>query len=212
MEIESRVIQSTLADGVEMRAFPGHFATNHSHVNFYVDLTDVKVHHKKAQQAAVGLAEYYSSTFIDTIICLEGTESIGAFMAAELSQSSVMVMNDDVDISIITPGVSTKKQFIFLDNMKSIIEGHSILLLLSWATTGKTVDRAMESVEYYGGHLMGICALFSIIPEVRGIPVHAAFTLEDIPDYISSPSSECGMCAQKRKLDAMINNMGYLKL
>lgn len=212
MDIESRVIASTNAGGVEMRVFPGHFATSHSHVNYYVDLTDIKVHHQKARQAAVELADYYNATFIDTIICLEGTEAIGTFMAAELAQFSVMEMNDDVDISIITPGVSTKRQFIFLDNMKSIIEGRSILLLLSWATTGKTVDRAMESIEYYGGHLAGICALFSIVPEMRGIPVHSAFTLEDIPDYVSSPSHECAMCKEKRKLDAMINNMGYLKL
>lgn len=212
MEIESKALLSTRADGVETRVFPGHFATNHSHVNYYVDLTDVKVQHKMAKLAASELASRYSSTFIDTIICLEGTEMIGAFMADALSQPSVMEMNDGVNICVITPGISTKHQFIFLDNTKKIIQGRSILLLVSWASTGKTIDRAIESLEYYGGHLAGISALFSVVEEIRGFPVHAAFTLEDLPNYQSYAAGSCVLCNEGKPLDAMINSLGYLKL
>ena len=61
---------------------------------------------------------YYYSTFIDTIICFEGTEVVGAFMAKTLSESNIVETNDGIDISVITPGISTKKEFIFLDNTK----------------------------------------------------------------------------------------------
>ena len=212
MEIVSRIIPSRLANGVEMRVFPGHYATNHSHVNYYVDLTDIKVRHKIARQTAEELAVTYSSTFIDTIICLEGTELVGGFMAAALAQSSVLELNDDVDISVITPTVSTKRQFIFLDNTKQIIENKSILLLVSWASTGRTIYRAIESLKYYGGHLAGISALFSVVDEIDGYPVHAAFTLEDLPDYRSYEHGTCEMCGQGEKLSAVINSQGYFKI
>ena len=32
---------------IELKAYPGHFATNHSHINYYLDITPIKCRHTK---------------------------------------------------------------------------------------------------------------------------------------------------------------------
>ena len=34
---------------IELKAIPGHFATNHSHINYYLDMTPIKYRHTEAQ-------------------------------------------------------------------------------------------------------------------------------------------------------------------
>ena len=62
-----------------LRVARGHFATSHSHINYYIDLTMTKHRLSEAREAAIELASRFkSSTVIDTILCLDGTEVIGA--------------------------------------------------------------------------------------------------------------------------------------
>ena len=35
---------------IELKAYPGHFATNHSHINYYLDITPIKCRHTEAQR------------------------------------------------------------------------------------------------------------------------------------------------------------------
>ena len=56
METRMREIHARNASKVKIGVIPGHFATNHSHVNYYVDMTSIKSHHLMAKLAAAELA------------------------------------------------------------------------------------------------------------------------------------------------------------
>ena len=48
---------------VALHAIPGHFATSHSHINFYIDMTSLKTRANEAQEVAKSLAgDYVNST------------------------------------------------------------------------------------------------------------------------------------------------------
>ena len=69
---------------IPLRVARGHFATSHSHLNYYIDFTMTKHRLSEAREAAAELcSKFKSSTIIDTILCLDGTEVIGACMASE---------------------------------------------------------------------------------------------------------------------------------
>ena len=44
---------------VALHAIPGHFATSHSHINFYIDMTSLKTRANEAQEVAKSLAGDY---------------------------------------------------------------------------------------------------------------------------------------------------------
>ena len=72
---------------VPLKIRPGHFATNHAHINYYIDVTTLKARTKEAEEVAQALVGMYLyDTVIDTIVCMEGTEVIGAFLAEELAK------------------------------------------------------------------------------------------------------------------------------
>ena len=73
------VIKSENNNKIQIKVTAGHFATNHSHVNYFIDLTDVKTQYRMAREAGRELAKIYTDrNQIDTIICLEGTEMVGS--------------------------------------------------------------------------------------------------------------------------------------
>ena len=73
MENRTQEITYSKNPKIKIGIIPGHFATNHSHVNYYVDLNKIKRRYKNAKETAQVLAGIYDSTPIDTIVCLEGT-------------------------------------------------------------------------------------------------------------------------------------------
>ncbi|HBT65476.1 MAG TPA: orotate phosphoribosyltransferase [Ruminococcaceae bacterium] len=213
MENRLQEIRSRSNRNVKIGLIPGHFATNHSHVNYYIDLTSIKSRHKMAKAVAEELAnKYLTSTPIDTIICLEGTEMIGAFLADFLAQSGSMIMNSGNDIVVLTPELNVNNQMIFRDNTQKMVWGKNILLLISSVSTGKTISRSIDCLRYYSGKLVGISAVFSAIRESNGLSVNAIFTEEDIPHYHTMPSMECSMCKNKQKIDAIVNSYGYSRI
>lgn len=176
-------------------------------------MTRIKSFHRMAKSAAAELAKpYLTTTPIDTIICLEGTEMIGAFLANELAQPGTCILNGGNDISVITPETNANNQMIFRDNTQKMVWGKNILLLLSSVSTGKTINRSLECLRYYSGRLVGIAAIFSAIGESNGIPVNAIFTKEDLPHYETSLSTECALCKSGQKIDAIVNSYGYSKI
>ena len=212
MENRTKEIKAKVDGKIKIKVVQGHFATNHSHINYYVDLTDVKVQHTMAKRAAAELARKYQTTSIDTIICLEGTEMLGAFLADELSQPGHMSMNGSVSINVLTPELNSNNQMIFRDNTQKMIEGQSVLLLVASASTGKTVNRALDCLQYYGGLLTGICAVFSAAREMNGVEIASVFTEQDISGYKTFVPAECEMCKAKERIDAIVNSFGYSKL
>ena len=213
MEQRSIQIKSKHNSKMAIKIIPGHFATNHSHINYYIDMTSMKHVHSMAHEAAVEMSECYNKTTpIDTIICMDGCEVIGAFLAYELAKTDIHGMNDGKSICVITPEFNANGQFIFRDNIQPMVWGKKVLLLIASATTGKTINRSLECIQYYGGDVVGISAIFSAIPEMKGVKIDALFTADDLPDYHTYPFHDCPDCQQNRKIDAIVNSYGYSKI
>ena len=213
METRSIKIKSKSSGKMSITIIPGHFATNHSHVNYYIDITGVNHHSKAAHLAAAELAaKYANSTPVDTIICMDGCEMVGGFMAQELSQTGIGSLSGENDICVLTPEHNATGQMVFRDNIQSMVWNKNILLLIASATTGKTIHRSLECIQYYGGKAVGICAVFSAIAERSGLPVHSVFSLADLPDYETYAPRDCPLCKNHTKIDAIVNSSGYTKL
>ena len=212
MESRKQLISLKGNKKVHMGIIPGHFATNHSHINYYVDLNSIKTSFRMSRETAKMIAERYATTQIDTIICVEGTETLGAFLAQELADANVASVNSGKDIDILTPEINSNGQIIFRDDAQKKIWNKPVLLLISSASTGWSIERFARCLDYYNGKLVGACALFSAIDEIIGIKVEALFTLKDIPDYNTYLAADCPMCKAKQKIDALVNAFGYSKL
>ncbi|MBQ8921288.1 MAG: orotate phosphoribosyltransferase [Oscillospiraceae bacterium] len=209
MEDRAQKIEAKKNNRIAIEVIPGHYATNHSHVNYYVDMTAIKTSMKMAKDAAHDLGMDFANTYVDTIICLEGTEILGAFLADTLSQSGI---NQGKDISLVTPELNAVNQMIFRDNTQKKIWGKKVLLLISSASTGKSINRAIDCLQYYSGELVAVGAIFSAIEQVNGIEVKSLFTDKDLPHYDNYLANECPMCKNGIKVDALINSFGYSKL
>jgi orotate phosphoribosyltransferase len=213
MEGRSIKIYAPLNKNVSLKVIPGHFATSHSHINLYIDLTSTKSRLSEASEAARDLSrQYVNNVVIDTIVCLDNCEVIGAFLAQELTAAGIRSMNAHKTMYIISPEYNTNGQMIFRDCNQGAIFNKKILLLVASATTGDTIRRSLECIRYYGGEVNGISSVFSAIDEVGGMKVNSIFRKKDIPDYQSYNINECPLCKVGQKLDAIVNGYGYMKL
>lgn len=196
-----------------IKIMPGHFATNHAHINFYMDLTTMKSRLSEAQEIARSLAEMYLfGTVVDTILCLEGTEVVGAFLAEELTRAGFLSMNAHKTIYIIKPEYNSNSQIVFRDNTLPMIRDKNVTILTASVSTGLTLNKSVESIQYYGGILQGISAIFSAVDELNGIPVFSVFGKKDIPEYQFYDYRDCPFCKKGMKLDALVNPFGYSRL
>ena len=65
-----------------LRLAHGHFATNHSHINYYIDITYQKTRLSEARDTAYQLeSNFINDTPVDTILCLDGTAVLGTCLA-----------------------------------------------------------------------------------------------------------------------------------
>lgn len=213
MESRTTKIISRASSKVAIKVIKGHFATNHSHINYFVDMTTLKSRQSEAAAAASVLARGYKhSTIVDTIICMDGCEVIGAYLAQELTNAGIMSMNQHQTIYVVSPEDHAGGQLIFRDNMQFMVKGKNVLMLLANATTGKTIKRAMECVQYYEGNVVGISAIFSAVSKVQNMEVQSIFNSADVPDYHTYDVDKCPHCQAKVKVDAMVNSYGYSKI
>ena len=168
-----------------LRVAKGHFATSHSHINYYIDVTTQKARLSEAKAVAKELvAAYQHSTIVDTVLCLDGTQVIGTCLANELTKDGFANMNAHQTIYVITPEY----------------------------TSGYTVQAAIEAVNYYGGTVAGLSAIFATTHECLGIPVTSIFDPSSLPDYASFDSRDCPMCKAGQHIDALVNSFGYSAL
>ncbi|MDF2512035.1 MAG: hypothetical protein K0S04_1901 [Herbinix sp.] len=213
MESRAIKIKAPMNKKLALKVIPGHFATSNSHINLYIDLTTMKTTHSEAMEAAKIIGkQYVTSTAVDTIVCLDGCEIIGAYLAQELSNAGIMSMNAQQAIYIVSPVYNTNGQMVFRENNQPAVFNKNILLLAGAVTTGDTIQRSIECIKYYGGRIQAISAIFSAISRVDEISVHSIFKSKDLPDYTSYHVGECPMCKDNRKLEAIVNSYGYMKL
>ena len=213
--MENKVIKfySRAGSNIILRAIPGHFATSHSHINYYADMTGLKT--RRSEAAAVGKAfvqRLPGDTVVDTICCLDGCEVIGAYVAEELEKGNFPCMNMHQTVYVVTPEVNMTNQMLFRENMLTAIQNKNIILLLATTTTGKTLRRSLRCIEYYGGHVQAIFSVFSAIQSVGGLKIESMFDTSDIPGYQAYEIHNCPLCKNKKRLDAMVNGHGYSKL
>lgn len=218
---ESRIVRfsSKKFPGViPIRTIPGHFATNHSHINYYVDLTNTKSRLNEAQSAAHALAQQYMhNTIVDTIVCLDGTNVIGAYLAEELNAAGFISVNAHKTIYITEPEYVTSSQMLFRDNVAPMIKGKNVILLMASVSTGLSVKRGAECIDYYGGILQGVSCIFSAVDEVMvslrqgrtTLPINSLYSPSDIPGYTSFDSDRCPFCRKNQRVEALVNSFGY---
>lgn len=196
-----------------LHAVQGHFATSHSHINYYIDVTSIKTRVSEAKEAASILSSKINPhAYADTIVCMDGTEVIGAFLAQKLEENKVLSTNKHETLYVVSPEINNNNQMIFRDNMKNKIAGKHVILLLDTTTTGETIRRSMECISYYGGIVEKVVSVFSTIQSVDGIPVDTIFTANEVPGYQAYAQNECPFCTKGMKIEAMVNGFGYSKL
>ena len=196
-----------------LRVAKGHFATSHSHINYYIDVTMQKTRLSEASAVAKELATYYSrQTIVDTILCLDGTEVIGACLANELTKEDFANMNAHQTIYVVTPEHTTGSQILFRDSLVPTVRNKNVLILAASVTTGYTAQAAIEAVKYYNGNVAGISAIFASLDRCGDYPVRSVFDLNNLTDYESHPSHECPLCKQGIKIDALVNSFGFSRL
>ena len=198
---------------VILKAIPGHFITPNSHVNYYLDMTTIKSRLSEASAAAKEISrKIEATTIVDTIVCMDGCEIIGAYLAEELTKAGIISINYHKTIYITTPEIASTGQFLFRDNIQPMIKGKNVLLLMATATTGQTIIKATQALRYYGASISGISAVFSAANRSMGIPIKSLFTIKDVPDYKAYDPEGCSLCRDKKPIDAFANAYGYSSL
>ena len=198
---------------VPLRVARGHFATNHSHINYYIDITYPKPRLSEAKATAYQLVSHFiNDTPVDTIVCLDGTAVLGACVAEELTKSGFHTINAHQTIYVVEPEFVSSSQMIFRDNIQPMIKGKHVLILMASVTTGFTAKRSIESISYYGGRVAGVAAIYRAVDEIEGYTVRSIYSVKDLPDYESYDYRDCPYCKQGQKIDALINSYGYSAL
>lgn len=193
-----------------LRIARGHFATSHSHINYYIDITYQKTRLSEARDSAQQLVSHFiNDTPVDTILCLDGTSVIGTCVADELTKSGFNTINEHQTIYVLEPEYNTNSQIVFRENNMGMIRGKHVLLLLASVTTGGTAKQAVEAIGYYGGHVAGVSAIYSAVDRIDEYPVRSVYNISDLPEYASYDSGDCPYCKAGQKIDALVNSFGY---
>ncbi len=222
---------------VALKVTKGHFSSDRFHINYYIDMTSLKMRRKDAQQVAKAMVSRYvnrvnlsgntpfvsgdmqqliasmsTKTPIDTIICMDGCEVIGAYVASELSQIGVTTLNSHKTSYIITPEFDSTGQMVVRDNIRPMLKDKHVLVVLATAMSGRTIAKSIRCINSYGGIIEGISVIFSAVDEIDGYPVNSVFDTSDLPDFRLSDPSQCPDCKNGVKLDAIVNSYGYTVL
>ncbi|MCR4750143.1 MAG: orotate phosphoribosyltransferase [Lachnospiraceae bacterium] len=195
---------------VVLRYIPGHFVTPNSHVNYYMDLSDMKARQREARATGEELAEMYlASDIIDTILCLNGMEVVGSYLANKLTKAGMISANAHKTIYITSTEYNTSGQMMFRENNQHMIKGKRVLVLIDTATTGETLRSAIRSVKFYGGTPIGISAIFSVADKLEDLPIRYLYSTRDLPDYAGYRTEDCPLCKAGVPVDAICNGFGY---
>ncbi|MBR5421118.1 MAG: orotate phosphoribosyltransferase [Lachnospiraceae bacterium] len=198
---------------VVLRYVPGHFITPNSHVNYYMDLSDMKARQREARATGEELAEMYlASDVIDTILCLNGMEVVGSYLANKLTKAGIISANSHKTMYITSPEYNTSGQMMFRENIVHMVRGKKVLVLIDTATTGGTLKSALGTLKFYGGSVVGIAAIYSVAVAIDGIEIRSLYSLKDLSDYASFTAEDCPLCKAGTPVDAICNGFGYSTL
>ena len=143
---------------------------------------------------------------------LNGMEVVAAYLANKLTKIGIVNANSHHTMYITSPEYNTVGQMMFRENNEHMIKNRKVLILIDTATTGGTLRSAMRSVDYYGGQVAGISAIFSVATQVDNIPIRALYSTKDLPDYASYSPDNCPLCKAGTAVDAICNGFGYSTL
>ena len=225
-------IRSKYNDNLVLKVTHGHFSSDRFHVNYYIDMSSLKMRQSEAKLVAQVMAEKYvkkvrlsnglnnelfgsladlgaNKTRIDTIICMDGCEVIGAYLAEELMAGGFPSNTKHNSFYVVTPEFDNTGQMVVRNNIKPMIKGRNVLVVLASAMSGHTISKAIGTILAYGGKVTGLSVIFANIEEVDGYPVHGVFTHEDLPNFRLSDPNDCEDCKNGVKLDAVVNSYGY---
>lgn len=218
-----------------LKVTKGHFSSDRFHINYYIDMTSLKMRRNEAQMVAKAMVSRYVNRIkfssnanflspeelslftssmatkapIDTIICMDGCEVIGAYVAAELSEVGFTTINNHHTSYIITPEFDSAGQMVVRDNIKPMVKGKHVLVVLATAMSGRTIAKSIRCIQSYGGIIEGISVIYSAVSEIDGYPVNSVFDIADMPDFKLSDPNDCPDCKAGVKLDAIVNSYGY---
>ncbi|MBQ8861748.1 MAG: orotate phosphoribosyltransferase [Clostridia bacterium] len=196
-----------------LRFAKGHFATSHSHLNYYIDFTMSKHRLSEAREGAKILCSQIPFTqVIDTILCLDGTELLGACMASEFTRAGYTNMYSHRTIYVVSPEYTGGSQIIFRDNIAPMIVGKHVLVLAASISTGYTARSAIEAIRYYNGTSAGVCSIYAGVDKCEDLPVRSIYSKTDIPDYESHSANDCPLCKAGIKIDGLVNSHGISSL
>ena len=197
---------------ISVNMIPGHYATSHSHRTHYLAVNHLKTSALLAREVARELAApYLSNANVETIVCMEETEVIGAYLAEVLLKPGLSVKNVGRDIKVVTPILNINKKLTFQTDTMELINNRNIILLLSSVTGGSTLRAALEALNYYRGRVLGISALFNAYPEGQEQKINSLFTGENLPGYELYKPADCPLCKAGQKIDAIIVRDGYIE-
>ena len=150
-----------------LRVQKGHFATMHSHTNYYIDVTTQKMRLSEAKALAEELvAQYKMTTIVDTILCIDGMEVVGTCIAEELTRDEYVNMNAHQTIYIVSPEYITGGQMMFRDNIVPMLQDKHVLIVAASVTTGKSalahaeLEAIGKACETLGGWRLWQCELY----------------------------------------------------
>ena len=195
---------------VFLRVKKGHFATMHSHTNYYIDVTTQKMRLSEAKAVAEELVDNYKmNTIVDTILCIDGMEVVGTCIAEELTKDDYVNMNAHQTIYIVSPEYISGGQLMFRDNLVPMLSQKHVLIVAASVTTGKSARAAIDAVNYYGGKVVGVASIFATVDECDHHPVCSVFDPNDLGDYESYKPHQCPICKKGEKIEALVNSFGY---
>ena len=220
-----------------LKVTKGHFSSDRFHINQYIDMTDLKMRQRNAEEVAKAIVEKYvkrvtltpviglvseamnqmaatnaTKAPIDTIICMDGCEAIGAYIAKELSEVGFATTNTHKTTYILTPEFDSTGQMVVRENIKPMLKGKHVLVVLATAMSGHTIAKSLRCISSYGGIVEGISCIFSAISEIEGHPVNSVFEASDLEGFRLSEPDNCPDCKAGVKLDAIVNSYGYTVL
>ncbi len=135
-----------------------------------------------------------------------------AYLAEELTRAGVLSTNAHKTIYVITPEYNSNSQMVFRENILPMVRGKNVLILTAVVTTGLSLNKSIEAIQYYGGKLQSAAAVFSTLDELNGCPITSIYSPADVTDYIYYDYRKCPLCEKGVKLDALVNAYGYTTL
>ena len=117
------------------------------------------------------------------------------FMSAALAQARLSAADGEVPVGAVI-----------------VKDGEIISVGRNSRETGKSALAAIDAVNYYGGTVVGVAAIFATVEECDGHPVNSVFDPNDLEDYESFKPPVCPLCRSGAKIEALVNSFGYSAL